>query len=221
MRKFVIFLTILVFLACLGFGLYTSYKPEGNGEQAEGRYTSTDLPVSEHQSNYLFIHVDDLQAENPQLISVWGVIAYYPEPKLIFSPLYPMPTATNDKVLERYKLSIQKIPDPTWLRSLSDFFQVTWDGYILLDTAAMNQLSASTFGGGIDFAKPDDPVGAEKPYMQATCDSFSAQGRNFLIGFQWKDLIPDHFRSNVSLEFSLVNSDKLLSPGLPVRCEIY
>src|SRR3990170_4343495 len=81
MRKFVIFLTILVFLACLGFGLYTSYKPDGNKNQVEGRFSPTVSPVSEYQSNYLIIHVDDLLAENPQLISVWGLIAYYPEPK--------------------------------------------------------------------------------------------------------------------------------------------
>ena len=221
MRKFVIFLTILVFLACLGFGLYTSYKPDGNKNQVEGRFSPTVSPVSEYQSNYLIIHVDDLLAENPQLISVWGLIAYYPEPKLIFQALYPMPTATNDEVLRRYKLSNQKIPDPAWLRALADFNQITWDNYILLDTSAMNGLGAAAYGGGINFELPEDPGGAERPYMQAMCDSFAAQGRNFLLAYQWKDLIPDHFRSNVSLDFGLVNTDKLLSPGLPIACEIY
>lgn len=220
MRKFVIFLTILVFLACLGFGLYTSYKPEEKQNQVEGRFSATDPPpVSEYQSNYLIIHVDDMQSANPQLISVWGIIAYYPEPKLIFQPLYPMPTATNDQVLRQYKLSNQKIPDPSWLRALADYYQITWDNYILLDTQAMIGLGSTAYGGGIDFAVPDDPIGAEKPYMQAMCDSFSAQGRNFLMGFPWKDLIPDRFRTNVGLDFGLINMDKMLSPGLPVKCE--
>ncbi|MHB8113778.1 MAG: hypothetical protein ACYDHA_10025, partial [Bellilinea sp.] len=64
MRKIVIFLTILVFLACLGFGLYTSYKPEQNKKQVEGGFAPVITPVSQFQNNYLIIHVDDLQADD-------------------------------------------------------------------------------------------------------------------------------------------------------------
>lgn len=219
MRKIVIFLTILVFLACLVFGLYTSYKQDKNKVTVEGGYSPT--TTSQFQNNYLIIHVDNLQAESPKLISVWGLIAYFPEPKLIFQALYPMPTATSEEVLRRYKLSSQKIPDSAWLRSLADFNQITWDNYILLDDAAFTQLGVFVFGSGISQDQPDNTIGAEQSYMQTMCSSFSSQGRGFLEGFQWKDMIPDHFRSNVSLDYGLLNADKLLSPGLPVRCEIF
>ena len=221
MRKIVIFLTILVFLACLGFGLYTSYKPEQNKKQVEGGFAPVITPVSQFQNNYLIIHVDDLQADDPQLVSVWGLIAYFPEPKLIFQALYPMQTPTNAEVLKRYKLSNQNVPDPAWLRALADFNQITWDNYFLVDNQALIQLGNFVYGGGIDLNRPDDPIGAEQPYMQAMCDVFAAQGRNFLLTYTWKDIIPDHLRSNVSLDFGLVNTDRLLSPGLPVRCEIF
>jgi len=78
MRKFVIFLTILVFLACLGFGLWTSYKPEISKKQAGDGSTVQVTPVSQFQNNYLIIHVDNLTADSPQLISIWGLIAYFP-----------------------------------------------------------------------------------------------------------------------------------------------
>jgi hypothetical protein len=221
MRKIVIFLTIVVFLACLGFGLYTSYKPDQNKKQGEGGYLPVVTPVSQFQNNYLIIHVDNLQADNPQLVSVWGLIAYFPEPKLIFQALYPMQTPTNTQVLERYKLSSQKIPDAAWLRALADYNQITWDNYFLVDNEALNQLGNYVYGGGINLDQPTNPISAEQAFMQTMCDAFAAQGRNFLIAYQWKDLIPDHFRSNVSLDFGLVNTDKLLSPGLPVRCEIF
>lgn len=221
MRKTVIFLTILVFLACLGFGLYTSYKPDQNKKQVEGGFSPSTTSVSQFQNNYLIIHVDNLQADSPKLISVWGLIAYFPEPKLIFQALYPMPTATNAEVLQRYKLSSQKIPDAGWLRALADFNQITWDNYILVDDAALTQLGVFVFGSGINTDQPDNPIGAEQSYMQSMCTTFASQGRSFLEGFQWKDMIPDHFRSNVSLDFGLVNTDKLLSPGLPIRCEIF
>jgi len=221
MRKTVIFLTILVFLACLGFGLWTSYKPDQNKKLVEGGFSPATTSVSQFQSNYLLIHVDNLQAENPKLVSVWGLIAYFPEPKLIFQALYPMPTATNDQVLQRYKLSSQKIPDSSWLRALADFNQITWDSYILVDDTALTQLGVYVFGAGISQDQPANPISMEQSYMQSMCSVFSEQGRNFLDGFSWKELIPDHFRTNVSLDFGLVNTDKLLSAGLPIRCEIF
>ncbi|MHB0923235.1 MAG: hypothetical protein ACYC3H_04650 [Bellilinea sp.] len=222
MRKFVIFLTILVFLACLGFGLYTSYKPELTKKQAEGDNSAQMVtPVSQFQNNYLVIHVDDLTADAPQLISVWGLIAYFPEPKLIFQALYPLATATNADIQSRYALSSQKVPDPVFLRTLEQVNQITWDNYILLDNLAFDQLGLFVYGGGLSIESVTNPLPAEQSYMQTLCDTFSIQGRNFLEGFQWKEIIPDHFRSNVSMDFGLVNIDRLLSPGLQVRCEIF
>lgn len=221
MRKFVIFLTILVFLACLGFGLYTSYKPELNKRAVEGDNPPQVTPVSQFQNNYLIIHVDNLTADSPQLISVWGLIAYFPEPKLIFQALYPLDTATNADIQSRYSLSNQKVPDPTFLRTLEQVNQITWDNYILMDNLAFDALGQFVYGGGLNIESISNPLPAEQAYMQTMCGTFSIQGQNFLEGFHWKDIVPDHFRSNIGMDFGLANIDKLLSPGLQVRCEIF
>lgn len=221
MRKFVIFLTILVFLACLGFGLYTSYKPELNKRAVEGDTPPQVTPVSQFQNNYLIIHVDNLTADSPQLISVWGLIAYFPEPKLIFQALYPLDTATNADIQSRYALSNQKVPDPVFLRTLEQVNQITWDNYILMDNLAFDALGQFVYGGGLNIESISNPLPAEQAYMQTMCGTFSIQGQNFLEGFHWKEIVPDHFRSNISMDFGLANIDKLLSPGLQVRCEIF
>lgn len=221
MRKFVIFLTILVFLACLGFGLYTSYKPELNKKQAEGAASPLITPVSQFQNNYLIIHVDDLTANAPQLISVWGLIAYFPEPKLIFQALYPLETSTNADIQSRYELSERKIPSSNFLKTLEQVNQITWDNYILMDNAAFDRLGQYVYGSGLNLDSGGNPLPAEQAYMQTLCDTFSYQGRDFLEGFPWKEIIPDHFRSNINMDYGLVNMDKLLSPGLQVRCEIF
>jgi hypothetical protein len=221
MRKIVIFLTVLVFLACLGFGLYTSYKPEENKNQAENENIPAVTPVSQFQNNYLLIHVDNLTAEMPQLISIWGVIAYFPEPKLIFQALYPLPTATNADIQASFSLSSQKVPDPKFLRAMAQINQITWDNYILVDTLTFDLVGQFVFGGSLNLESISNPLPAEIPYMQAICGTFSNQGKDFLEGFRWKEIIPDHFKTNISLDYGLANLDKLLAPGLPVQCEIY
>ena len=221
MRKIVIFLTVLVFLACLGFGLYTSYKPEENKNQAENENIPAVTPVSQFQNNYLLIHVDNLTADMPQLISIWGVIAYFPEPKLIFQALYPLPTATNADIQTSFSLSSQKVPDPKFLRAMAQINQITWDNYILVDTLTFDLVGQFVFGGSLNLESISNPLPAEIPYMQAICGTFSNQGKDFLEGFRWKEIIPDHFKTNISLDYGLANLDKLLAPGLPVQCEIY
>ena len=221
MRKIVIFLTVLVFLACLGFGLYTSYKPEENKNQAENENIPAVTPVSQFQNNYLLIHVDNLTADMPQLISIWGVIAYFPEPKLIFQALYPLPTATNADIQASFSLSSQKVPDPKFLRAMAQINQITWDNYILVDTLTFDLVGQFVFGGSLNLESISNPLPAEIPYMQAICGTFSNQGKDFLEGFRWKEIIPDHFKTNISLDYGLANLDKLLAPGLPVQCEIY
>ncbi|MHB8818598.1 MAG: hypothetical protein ACYC7M_06010, partial [Bellilinea sp.] len=124
-------------------------------------------------------------------------------------------------IQSRYALSSQKVPDPVFLRTLEQVNQITWDNYILLDNLAFDQLGLFVYGGGLSIESVTNPLPAEQSYMQTLCDTFSIQGRNFLEGFQWKEIIPDHFRSNVSMDFGLVNIDRLLSPGLQVRCEIF
>jgi len=221
MRKFVIFLTILVFLACLGFGLWTSYKPEFTRKQADDANTVQVTPVSQFQNNYLIIHVDNLTADSPQLISIWGLIAYFPEPKLIFQALYPLQTPTNADIQERFALSNQKVPDPNFLKTMAQINQITWDNYVLVDNLAFDQLGQFVYGGGLNQESTSDPLPAEQAYLQTICNTFSAQGRDFLEGFSWKDIVPDHFRSNISMDYSLVNVDKLLAPGLVVQCDVF
>ncbi len=86
---------------------------------------------------------------------------------------------------------------------------------------AFDRLGQFVYGSGLNVDPAGSPLPAEQTYMQTLCDTFSYQGRDFLDGFPWKEIIPDHFRTNVSMDYGLVNLDKLLSPGLQVRCEIF
>ena len=106
MRKLFIFIAAVVFLGCVFFG----YKAAANlfaeraGNQSNINVTAQPSLV---QSNFLLVLVNDLSADKPQLISLWGVLNYPSNPpQIVFVPLFPTVNAElNRQISSAFDLS--------------------------------------------------------------------------------------------------------------------
>ena len=221
MRNFLIALTILAFFSCLFLGLYASNLIPGL-DQSQPLQSAQASPTSPYQQNILIIHVDSLKSKSPQLVSIWGVINYFPEPKIIFQPLYPLGAAGDAMLQSRFSMNSTKSPAPSFLREINQSTQITWDNYILLDHDAYVLLHDATaqFNGGVVSDPAASIIQVETNFYKQICAAISAQGRDFLRDLSWIELIPDHMITNLSLDIALVNWQKLTGASQP-RCEVF
>ncbi len=226
MRKTVIALTIISFIACFLIGLYLAEIVPGKGN-LKGSASNNPLatPASRFQHNILIVRVDDLQAKSPSLVSIWGLIIYFPEPKLIFQRIYPIDGLDSEKLFSSFSLSSEKVPNNTFLRTLNESLGIVWDNYVVLDAQAGGWFSA--WAGGPAIGQPANEADSaqllalEGEALQQICAKYAAQTPGPRDPFDWQAVIPDHLTTNIPLDFGLLSSDRLAESGLPVQCEVY
>ncbi len=147
---FVLLLTLLTVNAVL-----SANQPEGseidnlfeNQPATEG--TTFSGSISRHgleQQNLLIILVDSLAEENPELHGVWLAGRIVTIPQIVFLPLYPSPSQTEQGAYAaEFSLSENGQPSDqfqTFLRSK----EIWWDHFILMDEPALADLVALTDG---------------------------------------------------------------------------
>ncbi len=222
MRKFIIVLTILVFFACMILGLYASNILPNPG-QSKADVSPTKPPGSSYQRNIAILHVDDLQSDSPKLLSIWGLILYFPEPKVILQPLYPLDIEGNADLGNRFSLSADKTPNPVFMKFLAEDNQITWDNYLVLDQNGMSAIGMWAFGGDpLQVSDPSlPPLQLEKVYFNQICGALEAQGNKFLEGSSWIDIIPDHMHSNINLDDMLADWTKLTKGSQALDCQVF
>lgn len=226
MRKPVIALTIIVFIACFLIGLYLAEIVPGKGNlKGSANVNPLATPASRYQHNILIVRVDDLQAKSPALISIWGLIIYFPEPKLIFQRVFPLDALENEKLLSSFALSSEKVPNNTFLRVLNESLGIVWDNYVILDTQAGDQFSTWAGGPSIDLPEASEDsvqiLAVESEAIRRICEKYAEQTPGTRDPFDWQPIIPDHLTTNIPLDFGLLSSDRLAESGMPVRCEVF
>ena len=225
MRKSVLILTFLVFTICFAAGIYAaSLLPEGTRESLKVDQRTIKTPASQFQQNILIIHVDDLQAESPALISVWGMILYFPQPTLIFQPLFPLAIEGNEDLLDFYAISPGKVPSEKFLSALSIKNDIFWDNYILLDSSAVQVFLTQTSENELALADISDTSGViqrEEALISGICLSFTQQENSFVDNFTWQNLMNTHMQTDIPMDTFLVNQQKLLGPEKPAQCDVF
>ncbi len=221
MRKFIIFLTITVFFGCLGLGLYTSNLFPEDGQTSASAPTKP--PGGQYQRNIAILHVDELQSETPKLISIWGLILYYPEPKIILQPLYPLNLEGNQELGSRFAITKSGDPHPVFMQFLADDNKITWDNYILIDDSGLSTLIGSSIGG-TSFENLDPAVSivdVEDGVYTQLCSSIVANPQHLFDNVLWTQLIPSHFHSNLFLEDILEGWARLTRVEQPLECQVF
>jgi hypothetical protein len=110
------------------------------------------IKASRGQYNLLFIAVDDLSSDAPQLEGIWLVIDMPDNSRLTLLPVYPAVDSKRvihePSLTEHFSLNVQKAPSTDFLNTLTSL-DLSWDGYIILD-----RMSLAEMGDPTDMATP-------------------------------------------------------------------
>ena len=222
MRKIILLLSLLIFFGCLVAGISLANQIPGlDTEDANG--ASIQRTRSPYQHNILIVHVDNLQNPTPQLISMWGLIIYFPEPKIILQPLYPLNREANQTLGQQFTLTVNKNIHPKFINAVIQSTQIDWNNFILLDHNAFSTFSTTIL-------EKNDLVGLDpqatilqveyQHYFHA-CQTFASKGKDVFDPIDWQSMIPDHMRTNLALDDVLVNWQKLMNNEQPIRCDVF
>lgn len=221
MRKLLIVISFLAFIACLVVGFFLAQKSL-DAASLSSEPVAINRSVSPFQQNILLIHVDQLDSDQPKLVSVWGLIVYFPDPKLIFQPIIPNPYETQS-TLPEFSLTASKSPSSKFLRQITQQTEMNWDNFVVFDHQALSLLVAELLV--TENLTVEDPsagvIAVEKVYLLKLCQQFIGLGDAAFQQIDWRHLIPEHWRSNLSMDETLVNWKKLQITGKPPRCEVF
>jgi len=188
------------------------------------------------QRNILFIGVDDLSKESPELVGIW-LLMYFPgNSNLTLAPV-------NPKIWSQYQTSTAQTSEFTSVikngsldkKLLNQLHQeeIWWHGYVLLDSTAVieavhisnqvNDLEAfSTFNSVNDPFLSDEPNLTGIDYQTDLLKYFCQQTNYFTIETDISKilaLIPVHIRTNLNLISIIQDWKSLITQENDLVCE--
>ncbi|GIV66066.1 MAG: hypothetical protein AB1457_00585 [Chloroflexota bacterium] len=222
MRKVFLVLSILAFLSCLAAGILIAENLLRENNQQE-TIREIARPESTHQNNILLIHVDQLENQSPKLISVWGLILYFPEPKIILQPIFPSPLGQENFPLASFKLTPTKNLNPRFIQQVSLQTQMAWDNYILFDHQALSFFAADLSSNELWLPEnqTSSVITIESTYFSQLCNRFMELEQTAFQQIQWSHLIPEHWHSNLPFDEAILHWEKLTSSQSPTKCEVF
>ena len=213
-----VLIAILVFSGCLIFGFQLAdqvYTIQANDQPAA-------LGEDDRQQNWLIIKVDRFDSNSPRLTLVWFVSLFFEneKPILTFAQVYPGKEDSNEaRALEKtFNFNAQHEPVPEFWKAYKSY-DLPVSNYAILDQIAFEQFVewANRHGTGkVSF----DPVNGQpelKPTMEIICPLLSGLNEP-AQAFHWKNLVPDHFHSNLRLETTLSALNKI-NLATEIACE--
>lgn len=219
MRKIGIFLALLAFILFLFLGFQVAKLFAAPGEIQSG-----DLPSQDEvaQSNILLVHVDQLDRENPALVSLWVIFSYRADPvSLTFLPIYPTGKEGETDQAALFSLSSDKKISPDFLERLQNQYNLQWSRLILIDDAGASYWSQFMTGTPFSQTISSDPrtlIQPETDLISAFCDSVRERGSGLLTSFEWNQIIPDHMRTDLPFDSVVSELDRIQKSGL---CDVF
>ncbi len=230
MKKIFLFIAAVIFIAFIFFG----FKAASNlfAERAEDQNNIITTPqLSLVQSNYLLVLVNDLTADQPQLISLWGVLNYPSNPpQLVFIPLYPTSsTDTNREISSAFDLSnTKKIPARS-IGKLEDALDLSFAGYFVSDNSGFLRFADYANLDTLEiFSKPAESsesiISVENSinsFFTAVCELCESGASNsFFSKIEWSHLLPDHFSTDMSFEEMSLMIERINNSAPLTTCEV-
>jgi hypothetical protein len=232
-KKLTIAGIILLFGLCAFFGYRSASKmllKDGSATLAIGSIAETPVPTT-NQQNYLFIHVNDLTAEKPALISVWvGFFYHDSQPKLMFTPLFPVYNSDVEESLNNsFRLDSKKRVSSWFISQIQNTYDLKIAGYIISDDTTVHYSNLWLSGADIPVSSSAPITDEEKHAIRLTEQSSWQQFCQLVVNMNanayfnainWTILLPDHFYTNLPFETFMLARDQITQAGSPVQCEV-
>lgn len=186
-------------------------------------------PDQPTQYNLLIIRVDDLEARQQELVSVWFMFNHVSEQSFVtFKPLYPAanPDPAQQRLAARFDLTARKQPAPAFLKAV-ETYQVPWDGYILVDNQGMLSLhewlgeDSAVSLTPASRANPERIVQEEMALLNSICPGLHRLGALTSNTAQWQALSPRHLQSDLDLQDSLAKWETIHQQPSPLVCKVF
>jgi hypothetical protein len=225
-RKLIIFLILFVFCLCASAGFYmaTRVSPGMPAASPAAQPTIEVIPgIGSEQHNIVIVQVDQLDAQQPRLETVWFVSIFFMEdvpPSVTFVQLYsPYTASENARALERaFSITVGGEPVKSFWAAL-DAYDIQYEGYFMVDRYSTQYILEWANGAGDYIAPLVDPDGP-RGLVDQSCQSVSGMSLRETTPFDWTGLAPKHFRSNMRMEKAKEYWDKMTSSEQPLRCDL-
>jgi hypothetical protein len=231
MKKLVIIFIIVVFGVCAFFGFKAAAKilPANNGITAGQQDSKQPTPIL--QQNFLLVHVDDLNTNDPELISAWVVFVYQSDPpQMMFVPLYPSLTVDiHDRLKRTFSLNSDNTLNSQFISQVKKSFDIQISGYILSDDVGIgysNQwLTGQTTTPVSTYANTDEEKLAVRTAGQTVYQQFcqllsTGASKSYFSAVNWTLLLPDHFSTDIPFETIALSTDKITNAST-IQCDVF
>lgn len=220
MKKIGILFTLIIIVACgwLGFKITAAAYPALTGSP------TTDLTASPSgtQQNLFLIHVNDLQDESPQLVSVWALFLLYSDtPSLVFRPIIQQDLSQPvSPTVQQFALCTDGTVAPDFIHALKTEHNLSVDGYVILDDEAL-RIFAQRFPGEQPTPRPFEvPRPDERSTIMNMCAYLQPAAARQGVELPWEQVLPRHFRTDLKFDPFMANWIRLTqAPGAPI-CEV-
>lgn len=219
-------LVIIIFLLCALVG-YQVADYLGPFIDDSGLEANTDVSNPRNDLSVILIHVDRLDLSQPRIVSVWYMSIFFAEgapPRVTLAQMYPAPgIAGRNQAFERsFSLTHDGKPSPVFLRALKNQ-DIQWEGYLLVDDYTVQSIMEWTNGAG-DFpgllgSTQNNPLESEQA-LKHTCEDFSHLAEHGPAPFSINDLMPDHFRTDLSMDTALRYWEIMTTSAVPIKCDV-
>jgi len=184
------------------------------------------------QQNFLVVHVDDLSAKKPGLISMWSIL-FYPSnpPHLMVMPLSSQSETerTND-VTKVFRITSDKHLTNLFLARMEQSFDLEFSGYFVVDDTSANLFFTWLTGSqpaGVETGVATENLSSWNHDLEASawsqfCEINTAgSAASFFNNINWNQVLPDHFSTNLSFDTITLAIDQIKHAASFPACEVF
>jgi hypothetical protein len=219
-------LLLIAFIICFAasYLVFSKIIPSG---VLQGLQAATD-PAASKQQVIAFIYVDEIEAQKPNLISVW--VFFINDSDTLFLKFLPLLPAEDfnqtQEFAARFSLTDSHTVSPDFLAAINDKYQLSLHDYVVLDAEGMSLVSKWTLNKKslIPTQAPESEAEAKKvlsatrKYLQSLC-SYIPTIEDDSAPTDWEQLIPNHLRSNLLLEDFVQTLNLIRRQHASAECE--
>ncbi len=220
-------LVIIIFLICAVIGYEVAVHLSESAVTGQGTAVATADGVRGVQHNLVIIQVDDLDSQQPRMVSAWFLSLFFvngASPTVTLAQMYP--TRANAAIVQSFErsfsLDAQGDPSPAFWKAVSAL-KIRWEGYILVDNVTIQKVMEWTNGPGTYPAllgTTQDHPQESKQTILTTCQSIGGIANRGKAPFEWADIVPDHFRSDLRMEVAITYWNEMTRTNMPVNCQV-